>query len=75
MRRKIHESVEALRAAKIEFNSVLRGSRLLVKHNGLKVDFWPGTGAFHVRQDNNRKLKTTVGLKGVHDLIKYLTDY
>lgn len=37
-------SAEVLRRAGIAFTTHNNGAHLIVKHGGIRVDFWPGTG-------------------------------
>lgn len=46
---------------------------MLVKHNGLEVDFWPVSGKFFVRRHANQSPGPTQHLNGVFALISYLT--
>lgn len=53
----------------IDFDTKNDGAHLIVKHNGLTVDFWPGTGKFIPR-----KPKPKHG-RGVFNLIKMLEEH
>jgi hypothetical protein len=57
-------SAAYLRSRGIEFSEHNNGAHLIVGHNGLVVDFWPGTGLWIVR--NGRKGR------GVRNLVREL---
>lgn len=59
-------SPEMLAAAGIAFETKNAGAHLIVTHNGRTVDFWPGTGLWHLRPHDGRKRR------GVRELIAYL---
>lgn len=40
------------------------GSHIVVKHNGLTIDYWPGTGLFIVRNDGGLQRR------GIRNLVK-----
>lgn len=41
-----------LQSLGVEFESKNDGAHLIVTHNGLTIDFWPGTGKFIPRKRN-----------------------
>ena len=43
-------SIEHLEAAQVPFDSHNNGAHLVVKFQGVTVDFWPGTGKWAVRR-------------------------
>lgn len=57
-------SAKILMEEGIAYDNKNMGAHLIVKHNGITVDFWPGTG----------KWKDRIGKqgRGVINLIKYL---
>lgn len=59
-------SPEMLRAAGIAFTTKNAGAHLIVTHNGRTVDFWPGTGLWHLRPHDGRERR------GVRELIKHM---
>lgn len=71
---KIHNATTALRAAGIKFATQDRGYKLTVQHKGITVSFWPMTGKFWPHPTKGQRLKPTVELNGVEELINYLTN-
>ncbi len=59
-------SPEMLRSAGIAFESKNNAAHLIVSHNGVKVDFWPGTGKWNTRPVDGKEHR------GVRSLIAYL---
>lgn len=59
-------SPELLRAAGIAFVSKNEGAHLIVTHNDVTVDFWPGTGKWNTRPVDGKDHR------GVKPLIAYL---
>lgn len=57
-------SAEILKRAGVAFVSRNRGAHLIVKHNGIRVDFWPGTGKWSSAGGRTSR--------GVFELLKYL---
>ena len=60
-------SPEILKANGIAFSSSNAGAHLVVDHFGVLVDFWPGTGLWHVRSVSHRMKG-----RGVFPLVRYL---
>ena len=58
---------ELLARAGIAFQPVNNGAALLVEHNGLRVEFTPGNGAWRV-------VGTTYEARGCKELIRFLTE-
>ncbi len=58
-------SATALREANICYETKNGGAHLIVKHDGVVVDFWPGTGKWIVRGG-----KTGRGVFKLLDLLK-----
>jgi len=47
-------SAAILAEREVEFESRNEGAHLIVRHDGLTVDFWPGTGKFIPRKPGAR---------------------
>lgn len=58
-------SVRILIKRGIEFESKNAGAHLIVKHAGITVDYWPGTGKFIARNQQGKG-------RGIFTLIKFL---
>jgi hypothetical protein len=58
-------SSQMLVALGVEFETRNDGAHLIVKHNGVTVDFWPGTGKYITR-------RTSKHGRGVFNLLKLL---
>lgn len=58
------QSADVLKRAGVAFVSRNRGAHLIVKHNGIRVDFWPGTGKWSSYGGRTSR--------GVFELLKYL---
>lgn len=57
-------SAEILKRAGVDFTVHNRGAHLIVRHGGIRVDFWPGTGKWSSRGGRNDR--------GVFKLLKFL---
>lgn len=64
-------SAAMLDAAGITYELKNSGAHLIVRHDGLVVDFWPGTGKFTVRGEKDRAGRP-VYQRGVRSLLKRL---
>lgn len=64
----IQRAMEALGRAGIAFESRNGGSHLLVSHNGLRVEFAPGTGNWWLNEHNAYRGR------GCKELIRFLTE-
>lgn len=58
-------SAELLTQRNINFESLNDGAHLVVRHAGITIDFWPGTGLWITRSPKWRQ-------RGVRQLITYL---
>lgn len=47
------------------------GAHLIIRHNGLTVDFWPGTERWMVRSDSGRPRR---GFEALLDRLKIVVD-
>lgn len=56
---------EILRARGIQYDVRNDGAHLIVTHNGITADFWPGTGKYRIRPSGNYK-------RGVFKLVRDL---
>lgn len=61
-----NRSADKLKSLGVEFDSKNDGAHLIVTHNGVTVDFWPGTGKFIPRTPNPRHGR------GIFNLLKLL---
>lgn len=59
-------SPEILKAAGINYISKNGGAHLIVTHNGVTADLWPGTGKWHIRNGSKGR--------GVRNLIRKLLE-
>lgn len=57
-------SADALKRAGVSFDIRNRGAHLIVKHNGIRIDFWPGTGKWSSAGGRHSR--------GVFELLKFL---
>lgn len=58
-------SATILRESNIKFEEKNNGAHLVVTHKDKVVDFWPGTGLWHVRKSNVKR-------RGVFPMIRFL---
>lgn len=60
-----------LDAAGVAYEAKNGGAHLIVRHGGMVVDFWPGTGKFAVRGEQDRSGKA-IYRRGVRALLQRL---
>lgn len=58
------QSTQILKRAGVSFTAHNGGAHLIVKHAGMRIDFWPGTGTWSTRGGRTDH--------GVFRLLKYL---
>lgn len=60
-----------LRALGVNMQEKNQGAHLIIRHNGLTVDFWPGTERWMVRSDTGRPRR---GFGALLDRLKIVVD-
>lgn len=60
-----NKAIEILTENGISFESKNSGAHLIIRHNGMIVEFWPGTGLF-ISQHGGQKYR------GIRNLLKIL---
>ena len=63
-----NDSADILSQKGVQYSVSNNGAHLIVKHDGVTVDFWPGTGKYIVRTGSRAQLRG----RGVFSLLDVL---